>query len=91
MESRNLPSALCDSITDEARSSAASILEVGLDSVLDDGLLKDVPLLSTAASLYKISATALPASSVIESHNASGKFIFSTYISSCYHFILLHY
>lgn len=54
MESRNLPSALCDSITDEARSSAASILEVGLDSVLDDGLLKDVPLLSTAASLYKI-------------------------------------
>lgn len=54
MGSRNLPSALCDSITDEARSSAASILEVGLDSVLDDGLLKDVPLLSTAASLYKI-------------------------------------
>lgn len=40
MESRNLPSALCDSITDEARSSAASILEVGLDSVLDDGLLR---------------------------------------------------
>ncbi len=54
MENRNLPGALCDSITDEAGSAVADILEVGLDSVFEDSLLRDVPLLSTAASLYKI-------------------------------------
>ena len=54
MEDRNLPSALCDSITEETGNAAAGILEVGLDSILEDGLLKDIPLLSTATSLYKI-------------------------------------
>lgn len=54
MENRNLPYALCDSITDEARNAVTNILEVGLDSIFDDGLLKDVALLSTATSLYKI-------------------------------------
>lgn len=54
MENINLPDALCDSITDEAGSAVADILEVGLDSVFEDSLLRDVPLLSTAASLYKI-------------------------------------
>lgn len=54
MENKNLPSSLCDSITDEAGSAVADILEVGLDSVFEDSLLKDVPLLSTAISLYKI-------------------------------------
>ena len=54
MENRNLLDALCDSITDEAGSAVADILEVGLDSVFKDSLLRDVPLLSTAASLYKI-------------------------------------
>lgn len=53
MVNRNLPSALCDSITGEAGNAVAGILEVGLDSIFEDGLLKDVPLLSTAASLYK--------------------------------------
>lgn len=54
MKNKDLPSALCDSITDEAGSAVADILEVGLDSVFEDSLLKDVPLLSTAISLYKI-------------------------------------
>lgn len=54
MENRNLPGALCDSITDEAGSAAAGILEAGLDSVFEDSLLKDIPLLSTAVSLYNI-------------------------------------
>ena len=34
MEDRNLPSALCDSITEEAGNAAANILEVGLDSII---------------------------------------------------------
>lgn len=54
MESNNLPGALCDSIANEAENAIADILEVGLDSVLDDGLLKDIPLLSTVISVYKI-------------------------------------
>lgn len=54
MENRNLPDALCDSITDEAKSAVADILEAGLDSIFEDSLLRDVPILSTAASLYKI-------------------------------------
>ncbi len=54
MENKDLPSALCDSITDEAKSAITDILEVGLDSVFEDSPLKDVPLLSTVVSLYKI-------------------------------------
>lgn len=54
MKSRNLPSALCDSITDEVRSVVANIAEAGLDFKFEDSLLKEVPLLSTVASLYKI-------------------------------------
>lgn len=54
MENSNLPIALCDSISSEAGSAIADILEVGLDSIFEDSLLKEVPLLSTATSLYKI-------------------------------------
>lgn len=46
--------ALSDSISDESQSVAAELMEVGLDSVMDDGLLKEVPILSLAVSLYKI-------------------------------------
>ncbi len=31
----------------------ADIAELGLDSILDDGLLKDIPLLSTAVAVFK--------------------------------------
>lgn len=54
MGTRNLTSALCDSITNEAASAASNILEAGLDSILEDGLFKEIPLLSTAISIYKI-------------------------------------
>ena len=54
MNNKNLPSILCDSISSEAGSAVADILEAGLDSMFEDSLLKDVPLLSTAASFYKI-------------------------------------
>ena len=50
----DLSTALCDSISGEATSLTTELLEVGLDSVLDDGILKEVPILSTAVSLYKI-------------------------------------
>lgn len=46
--------ALSNSISGETLSSTADLLEVGLDSIMNDGLLKDIPVLSTAVSLYKI-------------------------------------
>ncbi len=50
----SLSFALSDSISEETQSVAAELMEAGLDSVMDDGLLKEVPILSVAVSLYKI-------------------------------------
>lgn len=50
----NLSLALRDSISEEASSTLTDIAEVGLDSIWDDGLFKDIPLISTALSLYRI-------------------------------------
>lgn len=50
----NLSLALSDSISDEVGAVATDLLEVGLDAIMDDGLLKEVPVISTAVSLYKI-------------------------------------
>ena len=41
-------------MSNEAETIATSLLEVGLDAVMDDGILKEVPILSTAVSLYKL-------------------------------------
>ena len=38
----NLSIALSNSISDEAGAVATDLLEVGLDAILDDGMLKDV-------------------------------------------------
>ena len=51
---KNLSLALRDSISEEASSTLTDLAEVGLDSVLDDGLFKDIPLISTAFSIYRI-------------------------------------
>ena len=34
-----------------------SLLEAGLDSIMEDGILKDIPFVSTAVALYKIGNT----------------------------------
>ena len=49
-----LPSAMQESITEETSDILSNIAEIGLDSIMNDGLLKEVPLLSTAVSLFKI-------------------------------------
>ena len=46
--------ALSNSLSEETFSTVSDLLEVGLDSIMDDGLLKDIPVLSTAVSLYRI-------------------------------------
>jgi hypothetical protein len=50
----NLSLALSNSISTEASSIATNLLEIGLDSIMEEGLLKEVPILSTVVSLFKI-------------------------------------
>ena len=43
-----------DSLNTNVTDLTGSLVEVGLDSIMDDGLLKDIPFLSTAISVYRI-------------------------------------
>ena len=52
-----LCNAMSDSISNEVGGAAEGLLEVGLDALMDDGLLKEVPILSTVVSVYKIGHT----------------------------------
>lgn len=46
--------ALSNSISEKVGSVATDLLEIGLDAVLEDGVLKEIPILSTMVSLFKI-------------------------------------
>ena len=46
-----------NSLQDGAIECLSDILEVKLDSMLDDGILKDIPFISTAISIYRIGHT----------------------------------
>lgn len=50
----DLSLATSNSISEEVRDLASEFVELGLDSVLDDGLVKDIPIVSTAIGLYKL-------------------------------------
>ena len=54
MEAQSLSNAFSDSLKEEAAACATDLVEVGLDAIMDDGLLKDIPILSTAIAIYKI-------------------------------------
>ncbi len=55
LQSRNLLSqSFSDSLTDETIDCLSDIMEVGLDSILEDGIVKNIPFISTAISLYRI-------------------------------------
>lgn len=54
MEEKNLSIALSNSLTSEFSNLVSEYSEIGLDSILEDGLLKDLPIVSTVVSLYKI-------------------------------------
>jgi len=49
-----LPVSFGDSLKSDAISCVSDLAEVGLDAIMDEGLLKDVPFISTAISLYNI-------------------------------------
>ena len=50
----NLSLALSNSVSKEAQSIASDLLEVGLDTILDNDIIREIPLLSTAVSIYRI-------------------------------------
>jgi len=50
----SLSSAMQASIIEDTSDILSNIAEIGLDAVLNDGFLKEVPILSTAVSLFKI-------------------------------------
>ena len=54
MDENNLSFSMSQSITEECSELVSSIAEVTLDSVLEDGLLKDIPIIASAISIYKL-------------------------------------
>ena len=63
MEEKSLSVAFGDSLKEESISCISDLAEVGLDAIMEDGILKDIPIVSTAIALYKIG------SSIKERHN----------------------
>lgn len=49
-----LPKSFEDSLVENAISTVSELAEVGLDAIMNDGLLKEVPFISTIISVYKI-------------------------------------
>lgn len=54
MEIKSLVTSFENSISEEVFGCATELAEVGLDAIMDDGLLKEIPFVSTAISIYKI-------------------------------------
>ena len=54
MNEKSLAIAFSDSLKEDTISVIGDITEVGLDSIIEDGLLKDIPIVSVAVALYKI-------------------------------------
>lgn len=54
MEEKTLSVALSETLKSESVDCISSLAEIGLDSILEDGLFKDIPIVSTVISLYKI-------------------------------------
>lgn len=50
----DLSSAMQNSITEDVNNVLTNIGEIALDSVVEDGLLKDIPIISTVINIYKI-------------------------------------
>lgn len=63
MEEKSLSIAFSDSLKDDSVAFVSDLAEIGLDAIMDDGVLKEVPILSTAVALYKIG------NSIKERHN----------------------
>ena len=70
MEEKSLSIAFADSLAEESISCISEYAEIGLDAVMEDGILKDIPIVSTAIAIYKIG------SSIKERHNLKKLLVF---------------
>lgn len=70
MTEENLSVAFSDSLEVDIVEGVSELAEIGLDSIMDEGMLKEVPFLSTVVSLYKIGT------SLKERHNLKKLAIF---------------
>jgi hypothetical protein len=70
MEEKSLSIAFGDSLKEESISCISEYAEIGLDAVMEDGILKDIPIVSTAVALYKIG------DSIKERHNLKKLLVF---------------
>ena len=63
-------------MTEESISCISEYAEIGLDAVMEEGVLKDIPIVSTAIALYKIG------NSIKERHNLKKLLIFINEINN---------
>ena len=54
MEEQSLAISFGNSLTAEASGIAGEYTELGLDALIEDGLFKDIPIVSTAMAIYRI-------------------------------------
>ena len=57
MEEKSLALSFGNSLTEEVADCVGEFAELGLDSIMEEGLLKDIPFISTAISIYRIGKT----------------------------------
>lgn len=68
--SEELSVAFSDSLNEEITGTLLDLSEIGLDGIMEDGVLKDIPLLRTVMAIYKIG------SSIKERHNLKKLVVF---------------
>lgn len=76
MNNNSLSIAFGDSLKEESIACISDLAEVGLDAIMDDGIFKDIPILSTAVAVYKIG------SSIKERHNLKKLILFLNEINN---------
>lgn len=54
MEEQSLALSFSNSLTEEVAGIAGEYAEIGLDALVEDGLFRDIPLISTAVSVYRM-------------------------------------
>ena len=70
MSDKSLSVAFGNFLSEEAVVCVSDLAEVGLDAILEEGVLKEVPILATAISIYKIG------SSIAERHHLKKLLVF---------------
>ena len=73
---KSLSTAFSDSLKAEVLSCISGYAEIGLDAIIEDGILKDIPILSTFAAVYKIG------SSIKDRHNLKKLVVFLNQLAS---------